>query len=338
VSLQKKRPLSICFVPLPSFTLSPFALLIDALRLAADEGDRGARIRCQWTVMGPDLQPIRASCGTYMTPGDVFSDPRRFDYIAVCGGLRGAETRLDRRTHAFMHRAANAGVSLIGLCTGVFALAHAGLMTGRRCCVSWFHRREMAEEYPSVIPVAHQLFIVDGNRITCAGGLGAGDLAAWLVKKHCGVAVAQKCLHLLQMDVARKPETPQPQPPGWRPTSNIHVRQALLLMEENLSEPISINRIARALNISVRQLERRFKEHIGHSPQHASTIMRLRIGRWLLGNPKLSITDIAQETGFTDLASFSRRFLREFGLRPSKLREQGCEIGTELDGLGMRLR
>lgn len=36
----KPYDLSVCFVPLPRFTLSPFALMIDALRLAADEGDR----------------------------------------------------------------------------------------------------------------------------------------------------------------------------------------------------------------------------------------------------------------------------------------------------------
>jgi len=50
--------LAVGFVLMPSFTLLPFSAFIDALRLAADEGDQSRQINCQWTVMGPTLDPI----------------------------------------------------------------------------------------------------------------------------------------------------------------------------------------------------------------------------------------------------------------------------------------
>jgi|ERR1700722_833572 len=315
-----RSSLSICFVPLSYFTLSPFALMIDALRLAADEGDGSRQIRCKWTVMASSWEPIRASCGTRVSPLEVFCDPHRFDYVAICGGLRSSASQANQSTLSFMRRAADVGVCLIGVCTGVFELARAGLMTGRRCAVSWFHHREMVTEYPGVTPMTDQLFVVDGNRITSAGGSGAGDLGAWLVRKHCGSAVAQKSLHLLQMDKGRSPDAPQPQPPGWSYTPNIFVRKALLLMEANLSELASVGEIAAQLKISVRHLERCFKVHIGTSPRQMLIRMRLRRARYLLGNSPRNVTAIAQEVGFSDLAHFSRSFLKEFSVRPSKAR------------------
>jgi transcriptional regulator GlxA family with amidase domain len=276
--------------------------------------------------MASSWEPIRASCGTHVYPLEVFDNPRQFDYVAFCGGLRSAESSANRKTLSFMRCVADAGVCLIGVCTGAFELARAGLMAGRRCAVSWHHRRELVAEFPGVTPVTDQLFVVDRDRVTCAGGIGAGDLAVWLLRKHSGISVAQKSLHLLQMDKGRLPESPQPQPPGWPSTSNIYVRKALLLMEANLSEPTSVGDLATKLNISVRHMERCFISHIGTSPRKTLILMRLRHARYLLGKSHQNVTAIAHEVGFADLAHFSRSFLKEFGIRPSKCREPIWQI------------
>ncbi len=73
---------------------------------------------------------------------------------------------------------------LIGVCTGVFALIKAGVMGGRRCCVSWYHHGDLTRRFPDIEPVADRLFVDDGNRLTCAGGTAAADLAAYLVERH----------------------------------------------------------------------------------------------------------------------------------------------------------
>ena len=51
------RPPSIALLPLPRFTLAPFALLQDVLRLAADEGDRSRPLRLSWTIVAPGGAP-----------------------------------------------------------------------------------------------------------------------------------------------------------------------------------------------------------------------------------------------------------------------------------------
>ena len=58
-------------------------------------------------------------------------------------------------------------------------------------------------EFPDQTPYADRLFIIDRDRITCAGGSGVADLAAHLIETHVGLAAAQKSLHVLQMQNAR---------------------------------------------------------------------------------------------------------------------------------------
>jgi transcriptional regulator GlxA family with amidase domain len=78
--------LSVGFVLMPQFTLLPFSAFIDALRLAADEGDKSRQINCQWTLMAPNLDPISASAGVTIKPWETYRNPADFDYIVVVGG------------------------------------------------------------------------------------------------------------------------------------------------------------------------------------------------------------------------------------------------------------
>jgi transcriptional regulator GlxA family with amidase domain len=324
----ERVPLSIGFILLPRFTLLPFAAFIDCLRLAADEGDSSRQLHCRWTVMGSTGSPVRSSCGIEITPWEEFADPGRFDYIVVVGGLLSREPPADAATVEYLRRAASKGVALVGLCTGPFALIQAGLMKGRRCCVSWYHYYDLMDRFPDVTPVADQLFVVDGNRITCAGGAAAADLAAWVVERHRGRTWAQKSLHIMLIDHARRGSNPQPQPPLYEQVEDNRVRRAILLIEQHLSEPLGTEEIAAHVNVSRRQLERAFNSELGMSPHQFARELRLRYGLWLLRNTDRSITEIGSECGFADTAHFSRQFRAHFGKPPSQVREEGQKNRT----------
>ena len=159
-------------------------------------------------------------------------------------------------------------MTLVGVCTGSFVLARAGLMTGRRCCVSWYHRQDFLAAFPHHVPVADRLFVDEGDRITCSGGGGVSDLATLLVERHLGRAVAQKTRHVLLLDRPRAGSEAQPHPPvadtdGVR---DERVRRALLLMEQNLADPLPVATIAEKLRLSTRQLERLFQAVMGERP------------------------------------------------------------------------
>ncbi|MBT3559379.1 MAG: helix-turn-helix domain-containing protein, partial [Rhodospirillales bacterium] len=265
---------------------------------------------------------ITASCGVRIQREQDLSKPEQYDYIVVCGGLLHRGEVLSDGVRDFLHAADKVGVTLIGLCTGSLQLARAGLMAGRRCCISWFHYRELAEELlgelGDVTPVADQLFVVDGRRITCAAGLASADLAAWLIEGHFGRARAQKSLHILGADHARAASDPQPHPPLGVTATNDRVRRATILMEQHLSNPLPIEEIANRVNISRRQLDRVFRQELNQPPQVFYRALRLEFARHLLSQGKYTVTDVAMECGFSDAAHFSRLFKEVFGHSPSQ--------------------
>jgi transcriptional regulator GlxA family with amidase domain len=121
----------------PRFTLTAFAGFVDALRLAADDGDRSRRIRCDWDILGRQGEAIVSSCGAAVSPLAEMIEPSRYDYIVVVDGLLHGGRKVLPGTFTFLRRAERNGVPLVGLCTGPLILAHAGLLDGHDVCASW---------------------------------------------------------------------------------------------------------------------------------------------------------------------------------------------------------
>ena len=312
--------LSVGFILARRFTLCAFANFVDVLRLAADEGDRSRPILCNWTVLSDSMAPVASSCGIAVQPRETLGDPARFDYIAVIGGLMEDETVLGPAHRRFLHAAAEAGVPLVGVCTGAFLLHQAGLMEGYRCCVSWFHHADFLEKFEGLNPVTDQIFVVDRDRLTCSGGASSAHLAAHLVERHVGRAQASKSLHIMIIDEALQAEKPQPGITMPFKTRDPMVLRALLLMQQNIEHPFGVAEIARRIGHGKRQLERHFQAALGTSPQAAFLEMRLSLARHLILSSGRTMSQIALECGFCDSSHLSRMFRRRYGTTPVALR------------------
>lgn len=308
------------FVLAPRFTLTAFAGFVDALRLAADEGDRSRPIEVQWDVLGHPGTPVASSCGAVVQPWAEMGDPQKYDYIVVVGGLLHGGQKVLPGSYPFLKSAARAGVALVGLCTGSFVLARAGLLDGYVACVSWFHREEFVAEFPDQRMITNRMFVVDRDRMTCAGGTSVVHLAAHLIEKHCGRALANKSLRIMIEDQPLPSNTPQPESVVTRQAHDSVVRQAMLLIEQKLAQPEPLTGIAEALGISMRQLERKFVADVGITPRDYRLQLRLTRARWMIEHTDLSVTDVGFECGFGDCSHFSRAFTSHFKVRPSSLR------------------
>ena len=219
----------------PGFPLLSLAGLSDALRHAADVGDRSRQVRCSWRVLGREGESVRASCGIEVPVQEAFSSRHEFDYLAVIGGLLPLLDRVPAAYSRYLKDVAGAGVPLIGVCTGSFVLARLGLMDGRVACVHPFHVDDWKTLFPRHAFVTNTDFHVDRDRITCAGGISIIELAAELTRRHCGPGTSAKVIH--QMTVSRRQALGQMgrrQALGYISTERELLRQAVLLMEKNL--------------------------------------------------------------------------------------------------------
>jgi transcriptional regulator GlxA family with amidase domain len=321
VNTRTRPRLRIGFLLAHRFTLTAFAGFVDALRLAADEGDRSRPIECTWTVLGDSRAPIAASCGAAVQPWSPMEEPERFDYIVVVGGLLHGGQKVQAGTQEFLRAAARAGVKLVGVCTGSFVLARAGLLEGYMTCVSWFHREDFLAEFPDRQVITNRMFVVDRDRITCAGGTSVVHLAAHLIERHCGRALAAKSLRIMIENQPLPADTPQPESVVTRQARDALVRRAMLLIEQAIPQPRALAQVAAALGVGLRHLERRFLADVGITPSAYRMRLRLARAKWMIEHTDATVTEVGLDCGFGDCAHFSRSFMAQFGARPSRHRK-----------------
>ena len=264
-----------------------------------------------------------SSCGAAIAHTELIGNATKFDYLVVVGGLLANEIDYDARVLAYIRRAAEAGVTIVGLCTGVFAMAQAGVLDGYKSCVHGYHLPEFAERFPTHEAVSSQIFLVDRKRITCAGGAAAIDVAGYIIETRCGPERARKILPHMLLDELRQPTHQQLSfVDDFFKVQNECVREAVFLMQQNLDDPMSIDQIARRIGVPARQLERGFQRSFSMSPSTLYRTMRLERAKWLLVHSSLSITQIAFASGFADTSHLTRSFKRQWGELPSDFRSR----------------
>ncbi|WP_421056918.1 GlxA family transcriptional regulator [Leisingera sp. D0M16] len=328
-----RQKLRVGLIVLDNFTLNAFAGFVDALRLAADVGGQSRQLECGWVIMGKGRP--RASCGLAITPDSGPLEPDRFNYIAVVGGNDYPQRLQPAWLTSYLREAAENGVTLIGLCTGTFNIARAGLMKGRTACVHWNVHEEFAAQFPDVNAISDRIFFDADDRITCAGSTGASDLALYLVGRHCGQELAQQSLRHLVLNHRREASYPQAQfTSEIREVADSVVRHVVGIMEQTLNAPVPLENLADRVGLSTRQLARRFTRSLGQSPSTYYRFLRTRYGAWRLLHSTDRISDIAADAGFADASHFLRHFRQVYGVTPAQFRESGVAalpVSSETD-------
>ncbi|OWT75384.1 MULTISPECIES: GlxA family transcriptional regulator [unclassified Achromobacter] len=313
-----KPELSVGILLLDQFTLAAFSGFVDALRLAGDHGGLSRRIHATWRVMSWDGLPRTSSAGlTLAVDGALAADPAEFDYIAICGGNDYPNMHLPAPLRDWLHLAVERRVRLLGICTATFALAQAGLLGSRSVCVHWNVLDAFRARFPAVRATVDQLFIDEGDLITCAGSTAAIDLALYLVERHCGRDKAQQAVRHMMLQGVRPARMPQAHfYTDVSAIQDLRVRQAAHFIEQRVDDPPSLDAIARYVGVGRRQLERAFQQALGVSPIAFRRDLRLQYGRWLLEQSGLPVTQVALDCGFADGAHFAREFRGRFGVTP----------------------
>lgn len=320
------KRLKVGFVLARSFTLSAFAMFVDTLRLASDEHDRSGRVLADWQVLGSTRHLITSSCGVQVAPTSDFVDPTRFDYIVVVGGLLTIERPVDQQTIDFLKHAGTKRVPLIGLCTGSFILAEAGLMTRHETCVSWLHARAFQERFPGLAVRYDRIFNLDRQRGSCAGGSSAADMAAALVRRCISPEAERNALEVLQIEKARSPAHIQPRRPLYEEYEDSRVRAVMIIMEQHIDGGMSIPKLAASVGLSRRQLERLFLRETGTSPAKVYSRVRLERASVLLAQSRSPLIEIALDVGFHSASQFTRSFKRLYGRTPSSVRSNRADM------------
>jgi transcriptional regulator GlxA family with amidase domain len=311
-------------LPLPEFTMLPFGGFVDKLRFAADDEDYSRQRYCTWKVFGLAAGHVVSSSGiavkVQVTPEKVkFSD---YDYLVVFGSRTARASQQCAKSHkSVLRQAAAHGLKLVSIDNACFLFAACGLLNGHKVAVHWRHAEEFRAAYPRIDVESEQIYCFDGDRISCAGGSAAIDLAVEILARTCGHTRALKGLADMLVDEARSARH-QIRSLDEDVLAGRHAGRAVGLMRNLLGERKTIDELATQLGVSRRQLDRLFKESYGMTAHDYWTEMRLQHLRWRLQNSGHSLAVLADEIGIADTSYLGKVFRKRFGDSPGAFRRK----------------
>lgn len=96
------------------------------------------------------------------------------------------------------------------------------------------------------------------------------------------------------------------------------LHQARTILDENITSPPTIGKLAKLICLNEYKLKTGFKE-LFEMPVHAYIIdKRLERARLLMKNERLKVTEAALLVGYNDLSYFAEKFKKKYGVNPSK--------------------
>jgi transcriptional regulator GlxA family with amidase domain len=323
VSDKRSVKRSIVFFLVPDFTMIAFATALDPLRSANRMLGYEAY---QWRLASVDGKPVRASNGVECAVNTSLEDERRKmvgadrpSMVIVCSGLN-VERYQNRSVFAWLREEYNRGVAVGGLCTGAHVLAAAGLLANRRCAIHWENLPGFQEAFPKANVFA-DLFEVDQNVYTCAGGTAALDMMLKLIGDDFDETLVNSVCEQMLTDRVRSQTDRQRLPLRARlGVQNSKVLSIIELMEANLAEPLSLIEIADDVGLSRRQIERLFRQEMGRSPARYYLEIRLDRARHLLIQSSLPVVEVAVACGFVSASHFSKCYRELYQRSPQQER------------------
>lgn len=310
-------PTHVGFVMIPRFNMLTLTTIIEPMRIA---NYLAPKQLYQWDYRSPEPGPVIASNGLQVECRALDTKQSPPPDIVIVLGSWGADHYHNATLFNWLRRIARTGSKLIGVELGVYALARAGLLAGHRATTHWSCKPGFVEAFPNV-DVCEQLYTVDQNLMTCAGGTAGLDLMLHIVSSQHGEQLAAEVANQVMHYPRRAADSAQRHATGGV-NHQIHadVRAAISMLEARIEEPLTVSQLSRALGVSQRQLERLFRRDTGCTIIQFSNLLRLQYARVLLTSTRMSIREVSASCGFNSLSYFSLCFKKTFGKKPSNYR------------------
>jgi transcriptional regulator GlxA family with amidase domain len=283
--------------------------------------DRGVS-QLKWFIESLDGKPVQTASGQIVSVDGKVNARARADAIIVTAPFVTDIERFLGQTDtlaplcAALRRQHQRGTWLASYCTGSFILAEAGLLDGELATTHWAKAAIFARRYPQVDLRVSEI-LTEQNRIICSGAVTTSlNLALRLVEKFLGSNIATATARLMLIDTNRVSQSSYAAMQEDAGHSDPLVVRSQRHMAKSLQQGFNLGALARALAVSERTLNRRFKLATGKAPLQYLQSLRVDVAKRLLAGGGLNVDAVGARVGYRDLSTFRRLFKRETGLSP----------------------
>jgi transcriptional regulator GlxA family with amidase domain len=215
-----------------------------------------------------------------------------------------------------------AGAEIASVCTGAYLFAASGLLNGKLATTHLDACPGMIVDFPSVFVKPGRTLTIDERCYTSGGSIAAFHLLVFLIQKYCGNDVAVKISKIFTIDLNR---SQQSYFSTFRPDYSHNdemVKKIQKKIETNYLDITTIEEVIKDLPASRRNIVRRFKQATGVPPIEYLQHIRIEKAKKQLEQTDLNISEIINETGYSDPKSFRKVFLKLVGITASEYRNK----------------
>jgi len=279
--------------------------------------------RCEIVASAAGVVTSRSGLPVHAGSGVAGADPAGIDTLVVAGGS-GVDAALhDAALVSWIAAAGARARRVTSVCSGVFLLAAAGLVAGRRVTTHWSREDQLRREHPDVQVDCDPIFIRDGRVWTSAGVTAGMDLALALVEDDAGRAVAHTVARELVMFLRRPGSQSQFSVPLWsgQPGSD-PIRAVVSAIHADPGAEHGLTELASRAGLSPRHLQRKFTAEVGTPPAAYVERVRIEAAQRALAEGDDPVETIARRCGFGTGETLRRAFHRHARIAPSDYRDR----------------
>ncbi|MBD8612125.1 transcriptional regulator FtrA [Pseudomonas putida] len=273
------------------------------------------------SIVAVDQGPLRAT-GGFMVSADAGYEALTEARTIVIPGWRSRDELPPHALLDALRQAHERGARLLSICSGVFVLAAAGLLDGKRATTHWRYCDELARRFPAIVVDPAVLYVDSGQVITSAGSAAGIDACLHLVEQDFGAHVSNTVARRLVMAPLRAGGQAQFIAAPVAQTPRHDLAAVLEWARERLGETLTVPQMATKALMSERTFLRRFNDATGMTPKAWLLHERMARARSLLEASTLDTEQVAQRCGFASAESFRVAFRKTVGLAPSFYRER----------------
>lgn len=303
-----------------SFTL-PMEILLAASQMASLP-QRG-KPRVKFLLAAATRRQLKLGTGITLKPDLTIDQLPQLDLLLLPAIWRSPLPTLraaaDWLPEIAGHAASGTRICTVG--TASYLLAETGLLDGKPATTHWNYFDHFARRYPRINLKTRHL-ITQSDNYFCVGSVNSiADVMVHFVEEWFGSRIARAVENQFSPEIRRSFSGAAYQDEPLTTHHDETVLQAQVWLQDHLSGPVKLTKLAQQMGLSARTLSRRFKLATGLSPQAYLQTLRIAQARDLLRHSNLTISDIAWQTGLQDVSYFGQLFRRHTGMAPLAYRE-----------------